>query len=163
MGGAHDGHGDKFVEVLLSRIVIRENAKGQYIFLQERGGQRGFPMVIGLYEAEEIQRVVSGEKFARPLTHQLAFAIIQALGAELQRCDIVDLHDSTFFAQLVLQSPDGATTAVVDARPSDGIALALRGAVPIRVAEAVLEQVRTDQSGPDPLPGLGEGQEGPPE
>jgi bifunctional DNase/RNase len=152
MGGAHGSNGERFVEVLLSRIVIRENAKGQYIFLQEKGGQRGFPMVIGLYEAEEIQRVVAGEKFARPLTHQLAFAIIKALGAELRRCDIVDLQESTFFAQLVLQSPDGATTAVVDARPSDGIALAMRAGAPIRVAELVLETVRSDQSGPDPLP-----------
>lgn len=156
MSGAHGTNGERFVEVLLSRIVIRENAKGQYIYLQERGGQRGFPMVIGLYEAEEIQRVVSGEQFARPLTHQLTFAVIKALGAELRRCDIVDLQNSTFFAQLVLQTPDGATTAVVDARPSDGIALAMRAGAPIRVADVVLEQVRTDQSGPDPLPEPGE-------
>jgi bifunctional DNase/RNase len=156
MGEAPGSNGERFVEVLLSRIVIRDQAlavhQGQYIYLQERGGQRGFPMVIGRYEAEEIQRVVAGEKFARPLTHQLAFAIIKALGAELRRCDIVDLQDSTFFAQLVLGSPDGATTAVVDARPSDGIALAMRARVPIRVAESVLEQVRTDPSGPDPTP-----------
>lgn len=152
MGAAHGSNGGRFVEMLLSRIVIRENSKGQYIYLQERDGQRGFPMVIGLYEATEIQRVVAGESFERPLTHQLAHSIIKALGAELVRCDIVALDNSTFFAQLVLQSPDGATTAVVDARPSDGIALAMRAGAMIRVAEHVLHAARTDKSGPDPLP-----------
>lgn len=142
----------KFVELLLSRIVMRENADGQYVFLQEKGGQRGFAMLIGLYEAEAIKRIVEARQFERPLTHQLVSAIIKALGAELRRCDIVDLKKGTFYAQLVFQTPDGNSTAVVDTRPSDGIALALNARAPIRVAEAVLEEARTDKSGPDPLP-----------
>ena len=139
------------VDVVLGRIVIRETSDRQYIFLNERGGKRGFPIVIGTNEAAEIQRVVARIECERPLTHQLAHSIVEALGAELKRCDIVDLRQNTFYAQLVLQTRDGGTTAVVDARPSDAIALALRAGCPIRVAESVLEQVRTDESGPDPL------------
>jgi len=140
------------VEVVLGRIVIRDSSERQYIFLKEKHGGRGFPIVIGSNEAAEIRRVVSGTECERPLTHQLAYALVEGLGAKIKRCDVVDLRDNTFYAQLVLQSVSGDTTTVVDARPSDAIALALRAHCTLRVAESVLEQVRTDESGPDPLP-----------
>lgn len=144
--------GAKMVEMALARIVIREGSDQQYIFLQEQGGGRGFPIVIGTSEACEIRRVVAGLPTPRPLTHQLAFETIRALGTEIVHVDIVDLRDNTFFAQLVLHRKDSEVTAVVDARPSDAVALALRAQCPIRVAESVLDLVRTDPSGPDPLP-----------
>jgi len=140
------------IDVALNRIVIREGTEQQYIFLRERAGSRGFPIVIGTAEACEIRRVVNEIQPERPLTHQLAYESIRALGAELKRVDIVDLRNNTFFAQLVLQDERGERTAIVDARPSDAVALALRAKCPMRVAESVLEAVRTDKSGPDPLP-----------
>lgn len=141
------------VEVVLGRIVIRESSDRQYIFLQERRGKRGFPIVIGSSEATEIKRVVARVECERPLTHQLAFSIIEAFGASIRRCDIVDLRQNTFYAQLVLQTESGDRTIVLDARPSDAIALALRAGCTLRVAESVLEQVRSDEGGgPDPLP-----------
>ncbi len=144
--------GMKMIDVALSRIVIREGSEQQYIFLQEAGGGRGFPIVIGTVEACEIRRVVAGLQTPRPLTHQLAFETIRALETEILHVDIVDLRDNTFFAQLVLHKKDGQITAVVDARPSDAVALALRAKCPIRVAQAVLDMVRTGPSGPDVLP-----------
>ena len=144
--------GTSMVDMTVSRIVIREGSDQQYIFLSEQRGQRGFPIVIGTAEACEIRRVVAGIQTERPLTHQLAAEAIRSLGAELKRVDIVDLRNNTFFAQIVLQNKQGELTAVVDARPSDAVALALRARCPIRVAQSVLEMVRTDTS-PDPLPG----------
>lgn len=141
----------RMVEVVLGRIVIREGSDRQYVYLVERGGERGFPIVIGSPEAAEIQRVVAGIECERPLTHQLAYSLMESLGGELQRCDIVDLRQNTFFAQLVVQSVKGDTSVVLDARPSDAIALALRAGCPMRVAESVLDQVRSDASGPDKL------------
>lgn len=141
----------RMVEVVLGRIVIREHADRQYVYLVERGGQRGFPIVIGSAEAAEIQRVVAGIECERPLTHQLAYSILQSLGATLKRCDIVDLRQNTFFAQLVLETASPTSSVVLDARPSDAIALALRAGCPLRVAESVLEQARSDASGPDPI------------
>lgn len=143
--------GAKMIDMALARIVIREGSDQQYIFLQEQGGGRGFPIVIGTSEACEIRRVVAGLPTPRPLTHQLAFETIRALGTEIVHVDIVDLRDNTFFAQIVLHRKDSEVTAVVDARPSDAVALALRARCPIRVAESVLDLVRTDPSGPDPL------------
>jgi bifunctional DNase/RNase len=140
------------VEMRLARIIRHDASDRNFIFLVEDSGERSFPIVIGRHEAEEIHRILVHDEPARPLTHQLTYAVIEALGAEIRRCDIVDLRNATFFAQLVLQTPDGDRTAVVDSRPSDAIALALRGGSPIRVAESILEQVRSDDSGPDVLP-----------
>jgi len=145
--------GTTMVDLALRRIMIRDDSERQYIFLQECRGKRSFLIVIGTNEAQEIQRVVLGQKPERPLTHQLAYDAIRALGADLKRVDIVDMHSNTYYAQLVLQRTNGELAAVVDARPSDAVALALRAKCPLRIAESVLEQVRSDDEGPDPLPG----------
>jgi hypothetical protein len=143
----------KMVEMVVSRIVLRDSARGQHIYLKERDGARGFTLVIGTWEAEEIRRVLAHEEAPRPMTHQLALAIVRSLGGRVVRCDIVDFRDHTFFGQLAIESLDRKNLALIDARPSDAIAIALRAGAPVRVAEFVLEQVRTDSAGPDPLPG----------
>ncbi len=143
----------KMVEMVVSRIVLRDSARGQHIYLKERDGARGFTLVIGTWEAEEIRRVLAHEEAPRPMTHQLALAIVRSLGGRVVRCDIVDFRDHTFFGQLAIESLDRKNLALIDARPSDAIAIALRAGAPVRVAEFVLEQVRSDSAGPDPLPG----------
>jgi uncharacterized protein len=151
MSGSSNGPGDRprMIDVALSRIVIREGSEQQYIFLQEAGGGRGFPIVIGTSEACEIRRVVAGLQTPRPLTHQLAFETIRALETELQHVDIVDLRENTFYAQLVLRRKGVNMTAVVDARPSDAVALALRARCPIRVAATVFDMVLPEVPGPE--------------
>jgi bifunctional DNase/RNase len=136
----------RMVEMILGRVVIRDGSTQQHIHLRERTGERSFPIIIGTPEAAEIQRVLTSTQTERPLTHQLTHDSILALGARLARVDIVDLRSNTFFAQLVLHGEDGDLRAVVDARPSDAVALALRAGCPMRVAESVLEQVRTDRA-----------------
>ncbi len=131
------------IEVLLARVIIRDGSDRQYIYLAEREGNRVFPIVIGSNEAWEIHRVLHHTEPERPMTHQLALSTVQALGAELQRVDIVDLRKNTFYAQVVVQNESG-DVAVVDARPSDAIALALRARCKIRVAETVLEKANMD-------------------
>ena len=126
------------IDVMLSRIVLRDGAPQQYIFLSELAGPRSFPIVIGQSEALEIHRVVHGVEPERPLTHQLAFAAIQALGGTIDSVDIVDLKKNTFYARIQLLAGDATTAGTLDARPSDAIALALRAKCKIRVAEEVL-------------------------
>ncbi len=135
----------EMIDVGLTRIVLRDGADRQHIYLAERGGARGFPIVIGNGEAGEIHRVVHGEETERPLTHQLTHDSIVALGARLKQVDIVDLRRNTYFAQVVLQNDAGDVLAVVDARPSDAIALALRARCRIRVAESVLAEATKNQ------------------
>lgn len=149
--GADDGK-ETMVDMVLGRIVIRDGSEQQHIYLKEARGERGFPIVIGSAEAAEIRRVVTGTAPERPLTHQLAHDLVRATGASIERVDIVDLRNNTFYARIALAGPGGMALGEVDARPSDAVALALRAKAPVRVAESVLEAVRTDTSGPDPLP-----------
>lgn len=132
----------------LGRLVIRDGADRQYIHLVETGGKRSFPIVIGNAEAGEIYRVVHREEPPRPLTHQLAFSLVQALDARITSVDIVDLKHNTFYAQITLENEGGDVVAVVDARPSDAIALALRACCRIRVADAVFRHAAEDTPGP---------------
>ena len=136
------------VECRLSRIVFRENSDQQYIYLQERSGSRSFPIVIGFFEAAEINRKVTGQAVARPLTHDLLRAAMEQLGGKLRCVEIHDLRESTFFANLVLDQ-EGRTIRI-DCRPSDAIALAVAQHAPIAVEDAVLQAASSTKSDEGP-------------
>jgi len=127
------------VEMELSRIIIQENSDQQFIFLKERGGERTFPIVIGIHEAIAIDRRLKGIPTPRPLTHELLYRVIEQLGGRLERVVINDIRDHTFYALLVIRR--GAELIEVDARPSDAIALGVVDNTPILVAEHVLDEV----------------------
>lgn len=132
------------VEVELARVVIHQKGDQQFIHLRERRGNRGFPIVIGYNEVEEINRKLCGVQPPRPLTHDLVGRILAALDHRLHRVIISELRDSTFYATLVLVPRDAGTAAtgtekLVDCRPSDAIALAVQTGAPILVARDVFE------------------------
>lgn len=129
------------IEMLLSRIVIRESSDHQAIYLRERGGSREFRIVIGVMEAMAIDRRVRERTTARPMTHDLLANVVKSLGATLDRVIVSDLRDNTFFARLVLSRPDQEQPIEVDARPSDAISLAVSLSAPIFVDDAVLDAV----------------------
>jgi len=132
-----------WIDVLMARVVVQDDSEQQSLFLRERGGSRGFPILIGTNEAAEIQRVLAQVEVQRPLTHQLLADTLAGLGATLREIRIVSLHQSTFYAQLVV-GREGEEPVEIDARPSDAIALALRAGCPIRVAERVMRDAATD-------------------
>ena len=127
------------VQVELSKIIIDEKRQDQVIVLKEKEGSRQFPIVIGFLEASSIKMKLSGIEAPRPMTHDLLTAMIEALEAKIERLTIDKLVDNTFHAKLQLKTADGKTK-VVDSRPSDGIALAVRSGTPIFVEENVLER-----------------------
>jgi len=128
------------IEMQLSRIVIRETSDQQSVHLREKGGERQFPIVIGLFEAVAIDRCVRDRKTKRPMTHDLMTSLLPALGAKLDRVIISDLKENTFYATLVLTNAAGEPVEV-DARPSDAIALAVHVDAPIFVEDRVIESV----------------------
>ena len=128
------------IPVELARVVLHEGSPHQHIYLVESDGERSFPIVIGKNEAEEICRVIKQDELLRPMTHQLTSNLIEALGGRITAVDIVDLRKNTFFANVTLANEAGDLVAVVDARPSDAIALALRARCPLRVSRSVLER-----------------------
>lgn len=127
-------------EMQLSRIVIRETSDQQSIFLREKEGKREFPIVIGIFEASAIDRRIREKATARPMTHDLMAATVRALGAKLDRVIISDLRENTFFATLRFLRADG-TTADVDSRPSDAVAMAVHLGAPIYVEDKVIDTV----------------------
>ena len=135
---------ERFIEMQLRRIVIRENSEQQYIYLVEKEGERSFPIVIGTSEAFEIRRVVCGVQTERPLTHQLAHDLIKGLGGRLSGVNIVDLKNNTFYAKLLVEQDGESELKSIDTRPSDAVALAMRAGCPLRVAESVLAEARDD-------------------
>jgi bifunctional DNase/RNase len=157
------GADDNWVEMRLARIVQAEDSDSQFIYLVEVDGKRGFAIMIGSWEASEMYRIVHSVESKRPLTHQLFHTTIKALGASLKRVDLVDLRDNTYFAQLVLENRAGDVCAVVDSRPSDAIALALRARCTLRVAEHVLLAASQGLSGETPPPEGGSPPESTPE
>ena len=146
------------VPMQLSRIFIREMTDMQIIELSEIGGDRAFPIVIGLPEAFAIERRLKGIEIPRPQTHDLLAGVIDALGATLTRIEIHDMREGTFYARLVLER-DGAEVQV-DSRPSDAIAIGVAKGAPILVEESVLEQASSEAAaGAGPLPEIGPEQE----
>lgn len=86
------------VAMQLSRIIISEVNDQQVIYLKEIGGERTFPILIGLFEAMSINRRVKGEEYPRPLTHDLIVGVAENLGGELQDVVISELKEHTYSA-----------------------------------------------------------------
>lgn len=128
------------VEMELNKIIIDEKRQDQVIVLKEKGGERLLPIVIGLSEASAIKIKVSGYEPPRPLTHDLLHTTIHHLDAKLIKVIIDDLKDNTFHAKLVIAQSNGSGEKIIDARPSDSIALAVRAKAPIFVEEEVLKK-----------------------
>ncbi|MFH1406785.1 MAG: bifunctional nuclease family protein [Candidatus Omnitrophota bacterium] len=128
------------VEMELKRIVIDETRLEQIVVLKERTGDRTLPIVIGASEAAAIKLEVSGIHPQRPMTHDLLRETIDGLGAKLEKIVIDKLENNTFYAKLHLKNEKNSAI-VIDARPSDSIALAIRAKSPIFVAKEVLEKV----------------------
>ncbi|MBN1687842.1 MAG: bifunctional nuclease family protein [Candidatus Omnitrophica bacterium] len=127
------------VELELSKIKIDENRNEQVIIFKEKEGTRYLPVVIGMAEVNAIKLKLSGIKPPRPLTHDLMLSAIEKLGAKLERVVIDKLESNTFFAKLQVRRNENGTV-MIDARPSDSVALALRAEAPIFAAEEVLGQ-----------------------
>ncbi|MDR1613084.1 MAG: bifunctional nuclease family protein [Planctomycetota bacterium] len=136
----------EWIECELAQILMMTDAltSPQVIVLREKRGVRTLMLHIGLCEALAINRRVHGEAMTRPMTHDLMQSMVEALGARVARMAVSALKEDgdgngTYYGFIVLER-DGMET-VVDCRPSDGVALAVRAECPIFVAGAVLDAV----------------------
>lgn len=105
------------------------------VLLREADGERYLPIWIGAVEATAIAFAQQGVVPVRPLTHDLMRDVLAAVGAELTEVRITTLREGVFYAELVFVGG-----VQVSARPSDGIALALRTGTPIFSSEEVLDE-----------------------
>ncbi len=107
------------------------------ILLVDEDKDRALPIWIGPLEAQSIAMALQGVPTPRPMTHDLMKNMIDNLGASVQKVVINDFHESTYYAELYIQTLSGEL--ILDARPSDAIALALRTGAPVYISEKVAE------------------------
>ncbi|MCF8242060.1 MAG: bifunctional nuclease family protein [Melioribacteraceae bacterium] len=125
------------IQVEILGLSSSPSAGGAYaLLLKESFGNRRLPIIIGAFEAQAIALELEGIKPPRPLTHDLLKTLVDNLGASIKEVVIDELTDNTFFAKILL---DVSTLSnVIDSRPSDAIALAVRTGCPIYVSAEVM-------------------------
>jgi uncharacterized protein len=122
--------------------------------LADEGDGRILPIWIGAQEATSILVAVEGAVPPRPLAHDLMIAMLETLEASVTRVDVTRIDDGTYYAEITIDTPRGIR--VIDARPSDAIALASRAEATMWVADEVLSEAGILDTVSDPEDGAEE-------
>lgn len=140
------------IEMHVAGIAMDTRNGHPIVVLNDPLKRRALPIWIGMFEANAITRALDNYKPERPFTHDLLLSTIQQTGFKVKHIEINELASNTYYATIVLQAtngpvsdaPPGSTDReglkVIDARPSDAIALALRAKAPIFVAAQVVAE-----------------------
>jgi bifunctional DNase/RNase len=128
------------IEMMVKGLAVDSNSRQPVVILTDPQEKRFLPIWIGFSEADAILLALEKIPVPRPGTHDLLVNLIKTLGASLDRVVVHDIRENTFFAHLHLLVQGDLEPIMIDARPSDGIALALRLGTPLFVSEAVLGQ-----------------------
>ena len=111
------------------------------VILKDTDEKKVLPIWVGIFEANAIALEMEQVSTPRPMTHDLLKNIIAGFQAQVARIVVNDLKDNTFYAVITINL--NGSEVLIDARPSDAIALALRVNAPIFVAEKVIEEAKS--------------------
>jgi len=125
------------IECIIDSIRVSLTNQDRITVLKEKDSERYLPIWMGVPETDSITIALQGITIARPLTHDLLISIMNALDIHLESCEITKLENDTFYANLILEQ--NGIRKIIDSRPSDAIALAIRAKAPIFVDEDVLD------------------------
>ena len=129
--------------VEVKRISYYPPSKGYAVLLQEKESNRSLPIIVGSNEAQAIALYLEGVDMPRPMTHDLLINVLDLLESDIKQVTIARMKNGTFFAEIeVLNSQVG--DIMIDSRPSDAIAVALRTMTPIYVSDEVMERAGID-------------------
>jgi len=117
------------------------------IILRDEAGDRVLPIWVGIFEANAIALQIENVATPRPMTHDLLRNVIEDLDGAVQKVVVSELKENTFFAVIHLDVRGEAV--LIDARPSDAIALALRTKAPIYVEEDVIDNAKVLDGTPE--------------
>ena len=134
------------IEMAVKGLMVDPLTNLPIIILRDEANERVLPIWVGPVEANAIALQIENVTAPRPMTHDLLRQVVEEMGGRLTRVIIHDLRDSTFYAYLEI-TRDGERL-LVDARPSDALALSLRAKVPIFVNAAVFEHVKAVDMAP---------------
>ncbi len=129
---------DSFVEMTVRKLMVDSSSHVPILILSGEDTSRFLPIWIGLFEANAIATALEERENPRPMTHDLALNLIESMQGSLVRILINDLAENTFYAKLIVDVQ--GNELVVDSRPSDAVALAVRADVPIWVSEDVVQR-----------------------
>ena len=129
--------------VEVKRISYYPPSKGYAVLLQEKDGTRSLPIIVGSSEAQAIALYLEGVDMPRPMTHDLLINVLESLESEINRVSIARMDNGTFFAEIELTNAQ-VGEIVIDSRPSDAIAIALRTLTPIYVSDEVMDRAGID-------------------
>ncbi|MCX6188464.1 MAG: bifunctional nuclease family protein [Bacteroidetes bacterium] len=129
---------DKKVQLKVFTLMAGHTHGSYNLVLQEVGGIRKIPIIVGTFEAQAIATEIEGITPQRPLTHDLLVAVLAGLDVELKEVLIYDLQNGVFFARLLLHK--AGLISEIDARTSDAIAIALRTKSPIYIESHLNEK-----------------------
>ena len=120
--------------VKIKEIMV-DLAMNPVLLVVDKKEERALPIVVGHFEAYSISLAVEGVDYMRPLTHDLIKTLCDKLGGKLTKIVITDMKNNTYYAELHIKEQN--KEVIIDARPSDAIAFALRANAPIFLSEKV--------------------------
>jgi uncharacterized protein len=129
------------IEVKIRALMMDPNSGTPIVILKDVNSDTMLPIWVGAYEANAIALEIEKIAPQRPMTHDLLRNLIVEMGASVERVVVTELRDNTFFAVIEMRNSDG-TPMMLDSRPSDAIALALRADCPIFVDMEVIRASR---------------------
>jgi bifunctional DNase/RNase len=129
------------IEVKIRALMMDPNSGTPIIILKDVQSDTMLPIWVGAYEANAIALEIEKIAPPRPMTHDLLRNLIVQLGVQVDRVVVTSLRDNTFFAVIEMRNSEG-DRMILDSRPSDAIALALRADCPIYVDMEVIKASR---------------------
>jgi bifunctional DNase/RNase len=126
---------EKMIEVKLVGLILDPISKTPVVILKPLAENKIIPIWIGEYEASAITMELEHIKPPRPMTHDLVKNVLYHLGATVEKVVVTDVVENTYYAELYVRQKDDMK--VIDCRPSDAIAIALKTGIKIYISEFV--------------------------
>lgn len=135
------------IEMFVMGIALDTRTGTPIVVLNDAESRRALPIWIGTAEASAIIRQLENIKSARPMTHDLIYNMLSQLGYRVTRIEINDLNSDTYYASIFIEDAN-KQEQVIDSRPSDAIAIALRANATIFATANVVADgtISTDQA-----------------
>jgi len=128
----------ELIEVKITDITLTNVGFAVFLKPKDFPDAKVVPIFIGPLETHAITSILDGVSPPRPMTHDLMMLIVPALGGRIIKVTIDEIIDNTFFAKITIRKDE--EILLIDARPSDSIALALRAEAPIYITKNILEE-----------------------
>ena len=125
------------IEMKVMGIALDTRTGSPIVVLHDKNNRKALPIWIGSAEASAIIRKIENIKSTRPMTHDLILDIVEKTGFSLERVEINDVAEQTYYAVIVLKNASNEEL-YIDSRPSDAIAVAIRADIPIFISAKVL-------------------------